>query len=178
MIEAWDLQIYLRVWTSISSEAVPTRCVSDVSIREYTDMPSGGMGRPVIHSFWAASPLELQPGHPWSHSYHSSRSTSSFSSPSNPYWAMISSTARATPSGSCRAALGRSTAVTSSPPYSLAFTRSLRVVLPVSTTRFAGTELVPVGSAVSAGVDESRSDSLAHQKSPISGDVLRNAARF
>jgi hypothetical protein len=43
--------------------------------------------------------------------------------------------------------------VTSSPPYSLAFARSLRVGLPVSTTRFAGTERVPVGSAVSAGVD-------------------------
>ena len=45
--------------------------------------------------------------------------------------------------------------VTSSPPYSLTAdaVRSLRVGLPVSTTRFAGTESVPVGSAVSAGVD-------------------------
>ena len=48
---------------------------------------------------------------------------------------------------------GLSVEVTSSPPYSLAFARSLRVGLPVSTTRCAGTELVSAGSAVSAGVD-------------------------
>jgi len=49
--------------------------------------------------------------------------------------------------------------------------RSLRQGLPDSTTRFAGTTAVPVGSAVSTGVDESRCDSFAHQKSSISGDV-------
>ena len=62
--------------------------------------------------------------------------------------------------------------------------------LPVSTTRFADTEVVSVASAVSTGVrksgalacqperftrsgdvDESLRDSFAHQKSPISGDV-------
>jgi len=43
---------------------------------------------------------------------------------------------------------------TSSPPYSLAAgaARSLRVGVPVSTTRRAGTEVVPTGSAVFAGV--------------------------
>ncbi|MFB6124001.1 MAG: hypothetical protein ABEJ78_11160 [Haloferacaceae archaeon] len=56
-------------------------------------------------------------------------------------------------------------------PTLLALTRSLRVGLPASTTRFAGTEVVPTGSAVSTGVDESLRDSSAHQKSKISGDV-------
>jgi len=38
-------------------------------------------------------------------------------------------------------------------PTLLALTRSLRVGLPASTTRFADTESVSVGSAVSTGVD-------------------------
>jgi|GEM_PF-5980813 len=53
----------------------------------------------------------------------------------------------------------------------LALTRSLRVGLPALTTRFAGTTVVPTGSAVSTGVDESLCDSFANQKSKISGDV-------
>jgi hypothetical protein len=40
-------------------------------------------------------------------------------------------------------------------PALLGLTASLRTGLPVSMTRFAGTESVPTGSAVSAGVDES-----------------------
>ena len=38
---------------------------------------------------------------------------------------------------------------------------------PVSMTCFAGTTTVPVGSAISTGVDESRSDSFANQKSKV-----------
>ncbi len=58
------------------------------------------------------------------------------------------------------------------PPYSLTAdaVRSLRMGLPVSTTRFADTG-VSIGIAVSAGVNESHGDSFSHQKSKISGDI-------
>ena len=47
----------------------------------------------------------------------------------------------------------------------------MRPGLPASTTRFADTESVSVGSAVSTGVDESFCDSFANQKPTASGDA-------
>ncbi|QSG10248.1 hypothetical protein HSR122_2878 [Halapricum desulfuricans] len=58
-------------------------------------------------------------------------------------------------------------------PTLLALTCSLRVGLPASTTRFAGTTAVPVGSAVSTGDDESLRDSFAHRKSSVSSTADR-----